>query len=491
MLSIYNTLTGKKEPFHSLQPKTVRMYVCGVTVYDYCHIGHARSALVFDVIRRYLEFSDYKVEFVKNFTDVDDKIIKRANEQGVNCDTITAKYIQAYYEDMGRLGIRQASIEPKATEHMTDIIRLTETLVKKGLAYQVDGDVYFEVAKYSAYGRLSKRRLDDMQAGARVDVDERKRHPMDFALWKSSKPGEPSWESPWGAGRPGWHIECSAMSMKHLGETFDIHGGGMDLIFPHHENEIAQSCGATGKEFARYWIHNGFVQINQEKMSKSLGNFFTIREIFEKSEWPEAETGEMLRYFLLGTHYRSPLDFSDRSLQEAKNALDGFYDLFQRLREPEQQTTCDSELVSTIDRARMTYSQPLDDDFNTSMALAVIQSLRGNVNKLLERGLSTESRQQAREAFREFGNVLGLFQLDTWRFNPVRIQVSDIIPVQDEARAGVKDSLSDTNVDAKLAERNEARKQKDFKKADEIRQFLASHGIVIEDKPDGTSRWKR
>ena len=407
MLSIYNTLTGQKEPFHSLQPKTVRMYVCGVTVYDYCHIGHARSALVFDVIRRYLEFSDYKVEFVKNFTDVDDKIIKRANEQGVSCDTITAKYIQAYYEDMGRLGIRQASIEPKATEHMTDIIRLTETLVKKGLAYQVDGDVYFEVAKYSAYGRLSKRRLDDMQAGARVDVDERKRHPMDFALWKSSKPGEPSWESPWGPGRPGWHIECSAMSMKHLGETFDIHGGGMDLIFPHHENEIAQSCGATGKEFARYWIHNGFVQINQEKMSKSLGNFFTIREIFEKSEWPEAETGEMLRYFLLGTHYRSPLDFSDRSLQEAKNALDGFYDLFQRLREPEQRTTCDSELVSTVDRARVAYSQPLDDDFNTSMALAVIQNLRGNVNKLLERGLSSECRQQAREAFREFGRCLG------------------------------------------------------------------------------------
>ena len=228
---------------------------------------------------------------------------------------------------------------------MTDIIRLTETLVKKGLAYQVDGDVYFEVAKYSAYGRLSKRRLDDLQAGARVDVDERKRHPMDFALWKSSKPGEPSWESPWGAGRPGWHIECSAMSMKHLGETFDIHGGGMDLIFPHHENEIAQSCGATGKEFARYWIHNGFVQINQEKMSKSLGNFFTIREIFEKSKWPEAETGEMLRYFLLGTHYRSPLDFSDQSLLEAKNAVDGFYDLFMRLQESEEKATADKGLM--------------------------------------------------------------------------------------------------------------------------------------------------
>jgi cysteinyl-tRNA synthetase len=365
---------------------------------------------------------------------------------------------------------------------MTDIISLTETLVQKRLAYQVDGDVYFEVAKYSGYGRLSKRRLDDMQAGARVDVDERKRHPMDFALWKSSKAGEPSWPSPWGPGRPGWHIECSAMSMKHLGETFDIHGGGMDLIFPHHENEIAQSCGATGKEFARYWIHNGFVQINQEKMSKSLGNFFTIREIFEKSEWPEAETGEVLRYFLLGTHYRSPLDFSDQSLQEAKNALDGFYDLFQRLSEPEQRTTCDDELVSTVDRARMAYSQPLDDDFNTPMALAVIQNLRGNVNRLLERGVSTESRQRARAAFREFGNVLGLFQLDKWTFvaRPTGLEVRIEL-----------DELSEGQIEQLIAERLDAKKKKNFARADEIRKSLASHGIVIEDKPDGTSRWKR
>jgi len=506
MLSIYNTLTGKREPFQSLHPKTVRMYVCGVTVYDYCHLGHARSALVFDMIRRYLEFTGYTVEFVKNFTDVDDKIIKRANEQGVSCDTITTKYIQAYYEDMGKLGIRQASVEPKATEHITDIIRLTEALVKKSLAYQVDGDVYFEVAKYSEYGRLSKRRLDDMQAGARVNVDERKRHPMDFALWKSSKPGEPSWDSPWGLGRPGWHIECSAMSMKHLGETFDIHGGGMDLIFPHHENEIAQSCGATGKEFAHYWIHNGFVQINQEKMSKSLGNFFTIREIFEKSKWPEAESGEILRYFLLGTHYRSPLDFSDQSLQEAKNALNAFYDLFQRLGEGEQRTTCDDTLVSTVNRARMAYCQPLDDDFNTPMALAVLQNLRGNVNRLLERGVSTESRQRALAAFREFGNVLGLFQLDKWQFNDIvgagalGAQASKVrgdcmvitpptgtLSIPGDAPSLINEEI----INVKLVERNEARKQKDFKKADEIRQFLASRGIVIEDKPDGTSRWKR
>jgi cysteinyl-tRNA synthetase len=506
MLTIYNTLSGKKEPFQSLQPKTVRMYVCGVTVYDYCHIGHARSALVFDMIRGYLELSDYKVEFVKNFTDVDDKIIKRANERGVSCDTITAKYIQAYYEDMKKLGIRQASIEPKATEHMTDIIRLTETLVKKGLAYQVDGDVYFEVAKYSGYGRLSKRRLDDMQAGARVDVDERKLHPMDFALWKSSKPGEPLWDSPWGAGRPGWHIECSAMSMRHLGETFDIHGGGMDLIFPHHENEIAQSCGATGKEFARYWIHNGFVQINQEKMSKSVGNFFTIREIFEKSKWPEAETGEMLRYFLLGTHYRSPLDFSDKGIEEAKNALNGFYDLLvKRLDEPEDRATGDKGLMEAIERCRVAFREAMDDDFNTSVAIAELQRLKSDVNKLLSQGLSTEAQDIAKKEFRLLGKVLGLFQLEQWQFSqmPFRPAMETFMPPPSRRSRieGISQTdtplplraqrLADTEVQLRVDERNEARKQKDFKKADEIRQFLASHGIVVEDKPDGTSRWNR
>src|SRR5438445_2319930 len=473
MLTIYNTLSGKKEPFQSLQPKTVRMYVCGVTVYDYCHIGHARSALVFDMIRRYFEYSGYTVEFVKNFTDVDDKIIKRANEQGVSCEEITFKYIQAYYEDMGKLGIRQASIEPKATDHMTDIIHLTERLVKKGLAYQVDGDVYFEVAKYSGYGRLSKRRLDDMQAGARVGVDERKRHPMDFALWKSSKPGEPSWESPWGAGRPGWHIECSAMAMRHLGETFDIHGGGMDLIFPHHENEIAQSCGATGKEFARYWIHNGFVQVNQEKMSKSLGNFFTIREIFEKSEWSQEITGEILRYFLLTNHYRSPLDFSDQGLKEAKYALDGFYDLFNRLKEPaKEEGLVNDKLATVIERTRFAFEQAMDDDFNTPAALAELQGFRSEINKLLETGLSTNARKRARRLFRFLGSVMGLFQLEEWQFN---VDLSDI---------GVK-GLEEKDIELKIEERNEARRRKDFMRADEIRQFLKSNGIIIEDRPDG------
>ena len=492
MLKIYNTLTGKKEPFEPIAPKTVRMYVCGVTVYDYCHIGHARSALVFDVLRRYLEYSGYAVTFVKNFTDVDDKIIKRAHEQGVSCDAVTAKYIQAYHEDMGKLDIRAATEEPKATEHIADIVKLTEQLVQKGLAYVVDGDVYFEVSKYPEYGRLSKRRLEDLQAGARVDVNERKRHPMDFALWKSSKPGEPAWESPWGPGRPGWHIECSAMSIRHLGETFDIHGGGMDLIFPHHENEIAQSCGATGKEFARYWVHNGFVQINKEKMSKSLGNFFTIREIFEKSEWSEEVTGEILRYFLLSTHYHGPLDFSDQALKEAKSALNGFYDLFGRLGEPGGHSKVDKEVDRAIDRCREMFRTSMDDDLNTPQALASLQGFRSDVNKLIAIGLSAEGRHTARETFRSFGAVLGLFQLDRWDFNvrdepkPTHLAHATFTP-----KVITESVMTDVQIETKLAERIDAKKCKDFKRADVIREELNSLGITIEDKPDGTTRWKR
>lgn len=499
MLKIYNTLTGKKDAFEPLVPGTVRMYVCGVTVYDYCHIGHARSALVFDVVRRYLEYSGFRVEFAKNFTDVDDKIIKRANEQGVSCDAITAKFIQAYHDDMRRLGVRSASIEPKATEHMADIVRLTETLIAKGLAYQVDGDVYFEVSKYQDYGRLSKRKMDDLQAGARVGVDERKRYPMDFALWKSAKPGEPAWPSPWGQGRPGWHIECSAMSIRHLGETFDIHGGGMDLIFPHHENEIAQSCGATGKEFAHYWMHNGFVQINQEKMSKSLGNFFTIREIFEKSEWPEDITGEMLRYFLLATQYRGPLDFSDHAINEAKQTLNGFYDLFKRLKEKSESSAADKDLSGVLKRCRVAFCEAMDDDFNTPVALAELQRMKSDVNKLLSQGLSMEARNSAREEFRSLGYVLGLFQLEKWQFvggivvtpGTGSLTLTTFAPTVTVGQVSPEIELSEDQIEQQIAERLDAKRKKNFPKADEIRQFLASQGIVIEDKPDGTSRWKR
>ena len=489
MLKIYNTLTGQKELFEPLVPKQVRMYVCGVTVYDYCHIGHARSALVFDVLRRYLEYSGYAVTFVKNFTDVDDKIIKRANEQGVDCEHITSQFIQAYHDDMARLGVRSATIEPKATEHITEIIDVTEKLIAKGLAYHIDGDVYFEVAKYPQYGRLSKRRIEDLQAGARVDVDERKRSPMDFALWKRSKRGEPSWQSPWGLGRPGWHIECSAMSLRHLGETFDIHGGGMDLIFPHHENEIAQSCGATGKEFARYWIHNGFVQINKEKMSKSLGNFFTIREIFEKSEWSQDVTGEVLRYFLLSTHYHGPLDFSDQALKEAKNALNGFYDLFGRLNEPGGNGRMDQGLSEVVDRCIVTFTSAMDDDFNTPAAIAAVQDLKGDINKLLGRGLSTAACEKAREGFRTLGKTLGLFQLDQWQFGDKTVS---LIGEQTMAMTGqLTPDMSDEQINAMIAERAEAKKRKDFKRADIIRAELALQGIIIEDKSDGSSRWKR
>ncbi|MBY0247887.1 MAG: cysteine--tRNA ligase [Nitrospiraceae bacterium] len=490
MLQLFNTLTGKRESFEPIEPNKVRMYVCGVTVYDYCHIGHARSALVFDVLRRYLEYSGYVVTFVKNFTDVDDKIIKRANEQGVSCEAITGKFIDAYYEDMGKLGIGRATEEPRATAHMTEIVNLTEALISKGLAYAVGGDVYFQVEKYPAYGRLSKRKLEDLQAGARVDINERKRHPMDFALWKSSKPGEPSWPSPWGSGRPGWHIECSAMSIRHLGETFDIHGGGMDLIFPHHENEIAQSCGATGKEFARYWVHNGFVQVNQEKMSKSLGNFFTIREIFEKSEWSEVVTGEILRYFLLSTHYHGPLDFSDQALKEAKKALDGFYDLFLRLTESEE----DEYHAYTIAFHVEGFKIAMDNDLNTPEALAQLQELRGAINKQLLKGLPAGRKQEVREEFRRLGKVLGLFQLEPnqWEFNTqIKRTIGTVTEIDEALPITVKKWLTDRDIESKLAERMEAKKRKDFTRADAIRKELNSLGVTIEDKPDGTSRWKR
>jgi len=496
MVKIYNTLTGRKEPFKPLVRRKVRMYVCGITVYDECHLGHARSALVFDVIRRYLEFSGFSVIFVKNFTDVDDKIIKRANDLGIPWKEVTSRYIKAYYRDMKRLGIKRATKEPKATTHMAEIIKLVRTLTQKGVAYQVNGDVYFQVEKFPAYGKLSKRKLGDMQAGARVEVDERKRHPMDFALWKGAKPGEPAWKSPWGQGRPGWHIECSAMSMKHLGKTFDIHGGGMDLIFPHHENEIAQSCAATGKAFARYWLHNGFVQINQEKMSKSLGNFFTIREIFEKSKWSEEITGEVLRYFLLGTHYRSPLDFSDQSLREAKNALDGFYGLFQRLEEPSNQKKTGGESLQTeIERLNKEFSLAMDDDFNTVAALAAFQRLRGEANKLFELDLSQEMRVKVLHVFQDYGRVLGLFQVPAkgWKFQVI---TGNLIIGEEgdtlKAHATVESpGVSDGDIERFIAERNEARKRRDFARADEIRQTLAAQGITLEDRPDGTTRWKR
>ncbi len=495
-LRIYNTLTRQKEPFEPLTPGQVGMYACGITAYDLSHIGHARSALVFDVIRRYFEFNGYRVVFVRNFTDVDDKIIKRAEQEGGSVGEVSERYIAEYQKDMESLGVLPADVEPKATEYIPQMIALIERLLGRGFAYVVNGDVYFEVGRFPHYGRLSGKNLDELLAGARVEVDERKRDPHDFALWKSTKPGEPSWESPWGPGRPGWHIECSAMSMEHLGESFDIHGGGEDLIFPHHDCEIAQSEAATDKPFVRYWIHNGFVQIHQEKMSKSLGNFFTVRDIFEKSPYGVQVTAEALRYFLLTTHYRSPLDFSDDALWEAKRALDRFYGLFQRLDESSgAKGPGDRLLPPLFERLGEAFRQAMDDDFNTPAAFAQLQLLRGELNRLLETGLSKQAREQAREAFRSLGQVLGLCQLSfrEWEFGiEVRVHAAELVTVGEKVDVRVsKESLADVEIEQKLAKRNEARRRKDFEAADKIRAELASLGITIEDRPDGTSRWKR
>lgn len=500
MLNIFNTLAGRKEPFHPCVPGRVSMYVCGVTVYDYSHLGHARSALVFDIIRRYLSFLGFQVTYVRNFTDVDDKIIHRARQEGATTQAVAEKYIQVYREDMARLGIDPADSEPRATDHMADIIDMTQRLMKKGHAYQVEGDIYFEVETFPSYGCLSKRKPEDLLAGARIEVDVRKRNPMDFALWKSSKPGEPAWESPWGEGRPGWHIECSAMSVRHLGETFDIHGGGQDLIFPHHENEIAQSCAATGQGFARWWIHNGFVQVNQEKLSKSLGNFFTIREIFAQCPTRQEVTREALRYCLLATHYRSPLDFSDQSLNESKRALDGCYDLFQRLEETsDEEGAGDQDLDTSVERLREEFRKAMDDDFNTAGAIACLQHFRGEVNKYVTTGLSRAARRKAKDTFQVYGNVIGLFQLpwQTWEMNP-RHPITTTVESGGQkhdttlSRAPVRgEELSDESLEQLVAERLEARRKKDFGQADAIRTHLASLGITLEDRPDGTTRWKR
>ena len=496
-LTLYNTRTKKKELFLPLTPNRVTMYVCGVTVYDDCHLGHARSALVFDTIRRYLEYCGYQVKYVRNFTDVDDKILQRAQKDDIPWTQVTEKYIEAFYRDMRRLSIISPTVEPRATHHIQDIVDMIAGLVEKGVAYEVEGDVYFEVRTFSRYGQLSGRNLEELMAGARVEVDPRKKDPMDFALWKAAKPDEPGWESPWGKGRPGWHIECSAMSIKHLGPTFDIHGGGKDLIFPHHENEMAQSCSYTGKEFARYWIHNGFVTIDQEKMSKSLGNFFTIREIFEKSPYSEIVTGECLRYYLLSTHYRSDINFSDRSLPEGYTALNNFYDLIYRLMESEcnPRTSIDDELDSQMEKLSQSFSEAMDDDFNTPRVLAAFNEFRGEANKLLKKGISDEAKDQAFKILDGLGSLLGIFQIsaDKWPFKIKKIVGVDHLKISVSEEVKVKESGS---IDRDLIEkqiwlRKEARENKDFAAADQIRKALAEKGIILEDRPDGTTRWKR
>ncbi|MFQ5542761.1 MAG: cysteine--tRNA ligase [Nitrospiria bacterium] len=484
VIKITNSYTGKKENWAPRVPGKASLYVCGVTVYDHCHLGHARSSIIFDVVRHYLEYKGLNVTYVKNYTDIDDKIIKRANEEGKDWKDISDKYIVAYEHDMARLGVQPPTKAPRATEHMSNIIDLIDGLIKKELAYEVDRDVYFEVKTFPAYGKLSKRNLDEMVPGSRVAVNVRKKDPLDFALWKGSNPGEPAWESPWGMGRPGWHIECSAMAIQHLGETFDLHGGGEDLIFPHHENEIAQSEGSTGKQYVGCWIHHGFVTIDQEKMSKSLGNFFTVHEIFEKwSQFPEAVTSEVIRYYLLSTHYRSPIDFSDQSLNVAKSGLDNFYTLFQKVDE----ISTDFRDVRTgedldLSTFRTDFETAMDDDFNSAKAISILQSLRLEMN----RRLGTEEKNwvlQACSLLKELGSVLGLFGVSKWHFKAgARVRTWHEI---------LSENADEDKVQNLIRERELARKEKNWVRSDAIRLQLADAGIVIEDRPDGTTRIKR
>lgn len=482
-LQIYNTMKRYKEPFIPLKEGFVGMYACGVTVYDLSHIGHARALVVFDVIYRYLKYRGYTVTYVRNYTDIDDKIIKRAQEEGVTYKEIADRYIQEFDYDMQLLGMEKPTFGPRATDHIGEMIAMIQTLIDKGFAYVVDGDVYFNVGKFPEYGKLSGKNIDELNAGARIEVDERKQNPLDFALWKRSKEGEPFWDCPWGRGRPGWHIECSAMSQKYLGTTFDIHGGGMDLIFPHHENEIAQSEGASGEPFARYWIHNGFVNINQQKMSKSLKNFFTIREILDTYH------PEVLRLFLLSNHYRSPIDYSEQNLTEAQSGLDRFYTLLKDLDEittlsqgNAPQSLGERKLVEELKAFSDKFNQAMDDDFNTAEALGHLFALTRNLNALINQKkkfptvqLTEGTRALAKQQFRIVGEVFGLF----------RESPQDYFQKQrDKGLAAA--AVSQEEIEQLITMREQARQVRDFTKADSIRAQLLAKGIVLKDTPQGT-----
>ena len=469
-LRLFDSLTRKKQEFEPMTPGEVRIYVCGVTVYDLCHIGHARSAIAFDVIRRYLQYKGFRVTFVRNFTDVDDKIIKRAQQEGVAASEISERYIAAYREDMASIGVRAGDVEPKATDHIPQMVDLIERLIHRNMAYTVEGDVYFEVRRFPAYGRLSGKNLEELQAGARVDVDERKRDPLDFALWKSSKPGEPAWPSPWGPGRPGWHIECSAMAMQYLGEAFDIHGGGEDLIFPHHDNEIAQSEGATGKPFVHYWIHNGFVNLDSEKMSKSLGNTLTIRDMVARHD-PEA-----VRLYLLGTHYRHPVDFGEARITESARALGrlrSLKDEAERIRSRGAATPAsDGGVPDDVAALCGRFEAAMDDDFNTPQALAALfdltRLLYAERDRVARAGAAADHFLKGVAEVVKLAGTLGLLEM------PPRGPAA----IEPEVRE---------RIESLVAQRGEARRRRDFSGADRLRDELQRMGVVLEDTPDGTS----
>lgn len=463
---LYNSLTRKKEVFTPKEENHVRMYVCGPTTYNYIHLGNARPIVVFDMVRRFLEYRGYKVTYIQNFTDVDDKIINKARETNEDPLQLAAKFIEEYFKDADSLNVKRAVCHPKVSEHMNEIIEFVQKLIDKGFAYEVDGDVYFSVRNCPDYGKLSGRSVDDMRSGSRVEVDERKKDPLDFALWKKAKPAEPSWESPWGKGRPGWHIECSAMSYKYLGTEFDIHGGGQDLIFPHHENEIAQTECFTGNIMARYWLHNGFITINQEKMSKSLGNFFLLREILQKYD------SMVVRYFLLATHYRSPLDFDEEKLEMAKKSLARLQNSYSQLNyglEVAKKAENGQKLKEAAQTAKREFIKAMSDDFNTALAIAALFDLAKEINTYLkEKELDKNALQETKETFTELLNVLGIE-----------------FPAE---RGEDKESLVDDLMTLIIDIRQKARKNKDFQTADYIRDELKEIGVILEDTPQG-AKW--
>lgn len=459
MLKIYNSLTNKKEVFKPIDADKVRMYVCGITVYDYCHIGHARPYIVFDVVYRYFKHLGYDITYIRNITDIDDKIIQRAHENNEDIQALTHRFIKAMHEDFDALGVLRPDLEPKATDNIPAILHMIDMLIEKKYAYAAEnGDVYFAVSKFDDYGKLSGKKIEDLRAGERVEVDTFKRDPLDFVLWKSSKPGEPAWDSAYGKGRPGWHIECSAMSNEMLGNHFDIHGGGHDLQFPHHENEIAQSESCNGEKFVNYWMHNGFVRINEEKMSKSLGNFFTLREVLKTYR------AEEIRYFILSSHYRSPLNYSDQQLDLARSALNRLYTAL-----------LDTEMAEVADNSdyQQRFEAAMDDDFNTADALAVLFDLTRELNRAKdERSADVPS---LATLLKNLANLIGLLETDAAEY--LKSSVSE-------------GGISDRNVEQKIAQRQQAKTDKNWALADKIRDQLTDVGIILEDGPEGT-RWRR
>ncbi|BAM46234.1 cysteine--tRNA ligase [Amphibacillus xylanus] len=462
-IKVYNTLTRQKEVFKSIEPNKVKMYVCGPTVYNYIHIGNARPAIVFDTVRRYLEYKGYEVSYLLNFTDVDDKIINEANRNHEDINRLTERFIEAYKEDVGALGVKPATLHPRVTETMDDIIQFIDDLIKKGYAYESNGDVYFKTRKFEEYGKLSAQSLDELKAGARIQVGQSKEDELDFALWKAAKPGEISWSAPWGEGRPGWHIECSAMVKKHLGDTIDIHAGGQDLTFPHHENEIAQSEARNGKNFANYWLHNGYITIEDEKMSKSLGNYILARDLIEK--YPP----ELIRFFMLSVHYRQPINFSDTLITQAKQGFDRIVNSYQNLKYRLNHAIDSKANQTYLERLKAIkgkFVQEMNDDFNTANAISVLYELVKEANLLLENAeVSKQDLEQFIALFDQLFEILGL-------------EIAN------------EEQLLDAEIDQLLVEREKARQEKNFKRADEIRDLLKAQSIILEDTAQGT-RWRR